>query len=138
MVCGLAQTHIHSNLGFSWRLFALVGVGWGFGFSCGERWALLFRFALFNLLWSEILVPLFKGDLAAFLFGGFPRIRKRQDRGILGLSLHREDFLNRLVVNHPAWGGVDVLGHEFTCFGFADAAVFIEFGDGTVQSFDRL
>jgi hypothetical protein len=26
--------------------------------------------------------PLFKGDIATFLFGGFPRIKKRQDRGI--------------------------------------------------------
>jgi hypothetical protein len=31
---------------------------------------------------TRILVPLEKGDLAAFLFGGSPRIKKRQDRGI--------------------------------------------------------
>jgi hypothetical protein len=35
----------------------------------------------------RLLVPLFKGDLAAFLFGGSPRIKKRQDRGIYDLSL---------------------------------------------------
>jgi hypothetical protein len=30
----------------------------------------------------RILVPLFKGDLAAVLFWGSPRIKNRQDRGI--------------------------------------------------------
>jgi hypothetical protein len=32
-------------------------------------------------------VPLFKGDLAAVLFWGSPRIKNRQDRGIHNLSL---------------------------------------------------
>jgi hypothetical protein len=57
--------------------------------------------------------PLFKGDLAAFLFGGNPRIKKRQDRGIhtnfayfqrcITVSLKACQLINHTLIRSFGW-----------------------------------